>query len=80
MQVKAHLRTCNKLCCGFSIGTFFVNITGCFIIGFLIGLTVRFVLFENQLRLLLVIGFCGGYTTFSTLFFVLLPVLSVFRF
>ncbi len=49
----------------FPWGTFVVNITGCLLIGFLIGLTVRFGLLENELRLLLIVGFCGGYTTFS---------------
>lgn len=50
----------------FPLGTFIVNITGCFIIGILMGLSARFSLFDNELRYLLIAGFCGGYTTFST--------------
>ncbi|MCL1943525.1 MAG: fluoride efflux transporter CrcB [Candidatus Azobacteroides sp.] len=50
----------------FPLSTFIVNITGCFIIGFLMGLSNRFDIFDNNLRFLLIIGFCGGYTTFST--------------
>lgn len=47
----------------FPWGTFVVNITGCLFIGFLFGLIARFGL--HELRLLLIVGFCGGYTTFS---------------
>jgi len=50
----------------FPLGTFIVNITGCFIIGFLLGLSIFQNLQNNELKLLLVVGFCGGYTTFST--------------
>ena len=50
----------------FPLGTFIVNISGCFLISLLMSLfTERFM--ENpQLRLFLVIGFLGAYTTFST--------------
>ena len=52
--------------CTFPLGTFIVNLTGCFIIGLLLGLSVRFSIFDNELKYLLIAGFCGGYTTFST--------------
>jgi fluoride exporter len=50
---------------GFPYGTLFVNVAGCFFIGVLIKL------FLNaeppaSLRALLVVGFCGGFTTFSS--------------
>lgn len=50
----------------FPLGTFVINITGSFLIGLLMTLfTERFT--ENpQWRLLLVVGFLGAYTTFST--------------
>ena len=50
----------------FPLGTFIINVTGSFLIGLLMTLlTVRFT--ANPLwRLLLVIGFLGAYTTFST--------------
>jgi len=51
---------------GFLLGTFLVNIIGCFLIGLLIGLSSRFNIINNEFRLLLIVGFCGGYTTFST--------------
>jgi len=51
----------------FPLGTFIVNITGCFIIGFLLGLSIFRDIPDNELKLLLIVGFCGGYTTFSAL-------------
>lgn len=48
---------------GFPIGTFLVNIIGCLLIGILIGLTGKVI--TEDMRLLLITGFCGGYTTFS---------------
>jgi fluoride exporter len=50
----------------FPLGTMVINITGSFIIGVLmILLTERLQLHPNW-RLLLVVGFLGGYTTFSS--------------
>ncbi|MDR1503713.1 MAG: fluoride efflux transporter CrcB [Prevotella sp.] len=45
----------------FPVGTFAVNILGCFCIGLFANL-----LPSNNLRFLLITGFCGGFTTFST--------------
>lgn len=50
----------------FPLGTLAVNISGSFLIGFLMTLfTERFPSYPN-LRLVLVVGFLGGYTTFSS--------------
>jgi fluoride exporter len=50
----------------FPLGTLVINVTGSFLIGFLMTiLTERFHLDPNW-RLLLVVGFLGGYTTFSS--------------
>jgi len=50
----------------FPFPTFFINITGSFLIGFLLILfTEKFQAHEN-LRLALMVGFLGAYTTFST--------------
>ena len=49
----------------FPLSTFVVNMLGCFAMGLLIGVIGRHLPVENDLRNLLLIGFCGGYTTFS---------------
>ncbi|MGE5307792.1 MAG: fluoride efflux transporter CrcB [Deltaproteobacteria bacterium] len=50
----------------FPYGTLVVNLLGCLLVGFLAALTEdRFVL-GPDLRVLLMIGFCGAFTTFST--------------
>lgn len=53
----------------FPYGTFLVNITGCFLIGFIIFYTERMGTNALNWRLFLVTGFCGGYTTFSSFSF-----------
>lgn len=49
----------------FPWGTFTVNILGSLLIGLLAGLVSKGML-SPELKLLLVTGFCGGFTTFST--------------
>lgn len=49
----------------FPWGTFIVNIIGSLLIGFFVGLAGKGVL-SPDMKLLLVTGFCGGFTTFST--------------
>ena len=50
----------------FPLGTFLVNISGCFLIGLIYGLSDRNTLFNAGWKLFLTAGFCGGFTTFST--------------
>jgi|SRR5574344_1689308 CrcB protein len=50
----------------FPWGTMVVNILGCLIIGMLYAAFERFNVINPHLRLLLTMGFCGGFTTFST--------------
>ncbi len=47
-------------------GTFVINITGCFMIGFFVTLTTERVVVHEGWRYLFPIGFVGAYTTFST--------------
>lgn len=49
-------------------GTFFVNIAGCFLIGYIFGLTINKVnIMPQTIKLFLTAGILGGLTTFSTL-------------
>jgi CrcB protein len=50
---------------GFPVGTLVVNVSGCFIIGVLVRQFMNMQL-SPELRALLIVGFCGGFTTFST--------------
>ncbi len=48
------------------VGTLAVNVIGSFVIGFLTGLSVRNHLISIEWRLFLMVGVCGGFTTFSS--------------
>ncbi len=50
---------------GFPVGTLVVNVLGAFLIGAFAGLAVSSE-GDHLLRLALMTGFCGGFTTFST--------------
>ena len=45
--------------------TLTANVISCLILGFLIGMNAEGIL-KNEQRLLLMTGFCGGFSTFST--------------
>jgi len=51
----------------FPWGTFTVNILGSLVIGILFGLSEKGDLLPPEWRVFLAIGFCGGFTTFSSL-------------
>lgn len=53
----------------FPYGTLFVNIVGCFTIGFLMSVFEERFIFEPALRIFLTVGILGGFTTFSTFSF-----------
>ena len=53
----------------FPYGTLVVNLSGCFLVGFLASLAEEKFLLGPNARLLLMVGFCGAFTTFSTLIF-----------
>ena len=48
------------------VGTLVVNITGSLLIGFLIGFADKSNLLTENWRLFLMVGLCGGFTTFSS--------------
>ena len=51
---------------GFPSGTLAVNILGSFVIGLVMTLSLDRGLVNDDLRILLTTGFCGGFTTMST--------------
>ncbi len=50
----------------FPMGTFIINVSGSFLIGLLMTLLAERFMANSLWRLLLVVGFLGAYTTFST--------------
>ncbi|HYR43371.1 MAG TPA: fluoride efflux transporter CrcB [Terriglobia bacterium] len=50
----------------FPLGTLVINVTGSFLVGLLMALFTERLQPHPNWRLLLVVGFLGGYTTFST--------------
>jgi fluoride exporter len=50
----------------FPYGTLFINVVGSLIVGFFLVWTSERVLADPRWRLLIVVGFCGSLTTFSS--------------
>jgi CrcB protein len=50
----------------FPCGTLFINIVGSFIVGLFVIWTTERALVDPRWRLLVVVGFCGSFTTFSS--------------
>jgi CrcB protein len=50
----------------FPFGTLAVNVLGCLVLGYVIGLVEYRQLFGPSVRLFLTVGVLGGFTTFST--------------
>lgn len=48
------------------VGTLLVNVSGCLVIGFLTGIAGKSEILTAEWRLFLMVGLCGGFTTFST--------------
>jgi fluoride exporter len=53
----------------FPYGTLFINIVGSFIVGVFVIWTSERALVDPRWRLLVVVGFCGSFTTFSSFAF-----------
>lgn len=56
----------NNILSAFPFGTFIVNILGCLLIGLFFGLSEKGDIMNSDWRMFLTVGFCGGFTTFST--------------
>lgn len=50
----------------FPYGTLIVNLLGCFLVGLFFSLAENKFLLSSNMRILLMVGFCGAFTTFST--------------
>ncbi len=50
----------------FPLGTLFVNLIGCFLFGFIFGLAEERFILSTEASLIILIGFMGAFTTFST--------------
>lgn len=53
----------------FPYGTFAVNILGCFLIGLIVSLAQEKFVLTDPMKLFLIVGFLGAFTTFSTFIF-----------
>jgi CrcB protein len=55
-----------RLGTGFPWGTLLINVTGSLLLGFIMRYAIATPTMSAEVRALLTVGFCGGYTTFST--------------
>ena len=53
----------------FPYGTLVINVAGSFIVGFFVIWSTERALLDPRWRLLIVVGFCGAFTTFSSFAF-----------
>jgi CrcB protein len=60
----------------FPLGTLIVNILACLVLGFVVGLADHKQIISPATRLFLVVGFCGGFSTFSTFSYETLQLLQ----
>lgn len=61
---------------GFPVGTLVANVLACFILGLFIGLAEQKLVISPVARLFWTVGFCGGFSTFSTFSFENLQMLQ----
>ena len=59
-------RFSHRICGVPHVGTFVANLLGCFLIGYVLGLTMEKINLPTEVKLFITVGFLGGLTTFST--------------
>lgn len=65
LRYLTNLVTMKYYSASFPLATFFVNIVGCFLAGLIFGIFKNETAEAQNLKSLLLVGFCGGFTTFS---------------
>lgn len=55
-----------RVASSFPWSTFTVNVAGSLILGIIMGVILKTTMANDNMRLLLAVGFCGSFTTFST--------------
>ena len=60
----------------FPYPTFITNVLGCFLIGLALGWSIKNSELNSSLLILFTVGFCGGFTTFSSFSFESLSLLK----
>ena len=66
LRYLTHWLTSKHFQSSFPLSTFLVNILGSLLIGLFIGYLGKYFPENHPLKFLLIIGFCGGFTTFSS--------------
>ena len=66
LRYLTHWLTSKYFQSSFPLSTFLVNILGSLLIGLFIGYLGKYFPENHPLKFLLIIGFCGGFTTFSS--------------
>ncbi len=56
----------NRFGTDFPYGTLIINVTGSLVLGLFLTVATQRALIDPRYRLLIAVGFCGSYTTFST--------------
>ena len=64
------------LAASFPVGTLVINVTGSALLGFIFRYALETPAVTPEIRALLGVGFCGGYTTFSTFSYETLTLLE----
>ena len=66
LRYLTHWLTSKYFQSSFPLSTFLVNILGSLLIGLFIGYLGKYFPENHPLKFLLIVGFCGGFTTFSS--------------
>ncbi|MDO9086262.1 MAG: fluoride efflux transporter CrcB [Anaerolineaceae bacterium] len=51
---------------GFPYGTLIINLSGSFLLGLIVSMTLEHFIIDPRLRIFMIVGFLGSFTTFST--------------